>query len=247
MGQFTFSNPFTAFRSHWREFTLPTLPFGGGALNSCFFFLKEKCISKSLPTLNFSFCSSPYRSGGHFGRLEIIYSTSDIDVVASAQADGKDLLAYYHLPKAGVPSSAPTRTVNVSGRADPLAACAAACLRELACQAFSLHAGVKPPACTWVSGGAEQLRPESNVETYEKNGTAAAVLFSARAVAGSDYSPVTARNAFMDDGSGVANLSVPILTDKFPEMDESFGIQILKVNLRAVCVTNFAFVTLILN
>lgn len=163
--------------------------------------------------------------------MEIIYSTSDIDVVASAQADGKDLLAYYDLPKAGVPSSTPIRTVNVTSQADPLAACAAACLRELACQAFSLHAGANPPSCTWVASGAEQLRPKSKVKTYAKNSTAAAVLFSAQAVAGSDYSPVTAQNAYMDDGSGVANLSVPIFTDKSPEMDESFGIQILKVNL----------------
>lgn len=179
--------------------------------------------------------------------MEIIYSTSDIDVVATAQADGKDLLAYFDLPKAGVPSSAPTRPANVSGQADPLSACAAVCLRELACQAFSLHAGVNPPTCTWVTSGAEQLRPKSNVETYAKNSTAAAVLLSAQAVAGSDYIPVTARNAFMDDGSGVANLSVPILTDKFPEMDESFSIRILKVNLGAVCVTDFAFVRLNVN
>lgn len=176
-------------------------------------------------------CSSLCCSGGHFGRLEIIYSTSDIDVVGSALADGKDLLAFYDIPKAGVPSSAPMRTVNVSGEADPLAACAAACLRELACRAFSLHAGVGPPSCTWVTTDAEQLRPKSGVKTYGKNTTAAAVLFSAQAVAGSDYSPVAAQSAFMDDGSGVANLSVPILTDKFPEMDESFAIQILKVDL----------------
>lgn len=65
--------------------------------------------------------------------------------------------------------------------------------------------------------------------TYLKNVTAAAVLFSAQAVAGSDYTPVTAQSAFMEDGSQVANLTVPILTDKFPEMDESFSIQILKV------------------
>lgn len=192
--------------------------------------------------MSISHCSLLHCSGGHFGRLQIIYSTSDIDVVGLAQADGKDLLAYYHLPKAGAPSSAPIRTVNVTGLADPLAACAAACLRELACQAFSLHAGVNPPSCTWVASGAEQLRPKSEVETYAKNATAAAVLFSAQAVAGSDYSPVAARNAFMDDGSGVANLSVPILTDKFPEMDESFAIQILKVNLSAACLTCLACV-----
>lgn len=64
--------------------------------------------------------------------------------------------------------------------------------------------------------------------TYVKNVTAAAVLFSARAVAGSDYTPVTAQSAFMEYGSGIANLTVPILSDTFPEMDESFSIQILK-------------------
>ncbi|XP_075960449.1 adhesion G-protein coupled receptor V1 [Anarhichas minor] len=171
------------------------------------------------------------RRGGHFGRLEIVYSTSEMDIVGLAQADGQNLLMYYDLPKPGVPSTAPLRTVNITGQRDPLAACAAACLRERACQAFSLSSGVTSPSCTWVSSGVDQLTSESQVMTYVKNITAAAVLFSAQAVAGSDYTPVTAQRAFMDDGSGVANLTVPILTDTFPEMDESFSIQILKVEL----------------
>ncbi|XP_051279685.1 adhesion G-protein coupled receptor V1 isoform X2 [Dicentrarchus labrax] len=171
------------------------------------------------------------RRGGHFGRLEIMYSTSEIDVVGLAQADGQNLLMYYDLPKPGVPSTAPLRTVNITGQGDPLAACAAACLRERACQAFSLSSGATPPSCTWVTSGADQLTSKSQVMTYVKNVTAAAVLFSSQAEAGSDYMPVTAQSAFMDDRSGVANLTVPILTDKFPEMDESFSIQILKVEL----------------
>uniref|UniRef100_UPI0037E7935A adhesion G-protein coupled receptor V1 n=1 Tax=Semicossyphus pulcher TaxID=241346 RepID=UPI0037E7935A len=171
------------------------------------------------------------RSGGHFGRLEIMYSTSEFDIVGLAQADGQNLLKYFDLPKPGVPSSAPLRTVDITGQMDPLAACAAACLRERACQAFSLSSEVTPPSCTWVTSGADQLTSNSQVMTYVKNATAAAVLFSAQAEAGSDYTPVTAQSAFMEDGSGIANLSVPILTDKFPEMDESFNIQILKVEL----------------
>ncbi|TKS78901.1 G-protein coupled receptor 98 [Collichthys lucidus] len=174
---------------------------------------------------------SVQRSGGHFGRLEIVYSTFEIDIVGLALDDGQNLLIYYDLPKPGTPSTAPVRTVNITGQGDPLAACAAACLRERACEAFSLSSGVTPPSCTWVTSGADQLSSESQVMTYVKNATAAAVLFSAQAVAGSDYIPVTTQSAFMDDGSGVANLSVPILTDKFPEMDESFAIQILKVEL----------------
>ncbi|KAK5871603.1 hypothetical protein PBY51_004474 [Eleginops maclovinus] len=171
------------------------------------------------------------RSGGHFGRLEIVYSTSAIDIVGLALADGQDLLTYYDVPKPGAPSSAPLRTVNITGQTDPLAACAAACLREAACQAFSLSSGGTPPSCTWVTSGFDLLTSNPQVLTYVKNITAAAVLFSAQAVAGGDYTPVTAQSAFMEDGLGIANLTVPILTDKFPEMDESFLIQILKVEL----------------
>uniref|UniRef100_A0A3Q3GBS3 Adhesion G-protein coupled receptor V1 n=1 Tax=Labrus bergylta TaxID=56723 RepID=A0A3Q3GBS3_9LABR len=171
------------------------------------------------------------RSGGHFGRLEILYSTSEIDVVGLVQKDNQNLLMYYALPKPGIPSVPLLRTVNTTGQTDPLAACAAACLRERACQAFSLSPDMTSPSCTWVTSGADQLTPNSQVITYVKNTTAAAVLFSGQAEAGSDFSPVTAQSAFMDDGSGVTNLSVPILTDKFPEMDESFNIQILQVEL----------------
>lgn len=167
--------------------------------------------------------------GGHFGRLEILYSTSQIDIVGLAHAEGQNLLMYYELPNPGVPSTTLLQTINITGQRDPLAACAAACLREHACQAFSLSSAVTPPSCTWVTSGADQLITKSQVMTYLKNVTAAAVLFSAQAMAGSDYTPVTAQSAFMDAGSGVANLTVLILTDKFPEMDESFSIQMLKV------------------
>lgn len=137
---------------------------------------------------------------------------------------------YYDLPKVGIPSTASMMTVNVTGQTDPLGACAAACLRERACQAFSLSSGESPQSCTWVVSGADKLIVRPQVVTYIKNVTAAAGLFSGQAVAGSDYMPVIAQSAFMEDGSGVANLTVPILTDTSPEMDESFAIEIKKVN-----------------
>lgn len=175
-----------------------------------------------------------YSSGGYFGQLEIVCSTSEIDVVGLAQATGQKLLMYYDLPKAGVPSTASFIKVNVTGQTDPLAACAAACLREQSCQAFSMTSGLTPASCTWVASGSDQLSSKSQVMTYIKNFTATTVLFSARAVAGSDYTPLTAQSAFMEYGSGIANLTVPILTDTFPEMDESFSIQILKVNTHVI-------------
>lgn len=232
MGRSPSSSQFTVSKSHWREFIQPILLSAGGTSNYCFFSRNNSFIFSLLCSL--THIKPPtrflYSSGGHFGSLEIVYSTSEIDIVGLAQADGQNLLMYYDLPKPGVPSTSVVRTANITGQTDPLAACAAICLREQACQAFSLTSGVSPPSCTWVTLGADQLTPKSQVMTYAKNITAAAVLFSAQAVAGSDYTPVTAQSAFMDDQSGVANLSVPILTDKFPEMDESFSIQILKVN-----------------
>ncbi|CAB1321522.1 unnamed protein product [Coregonus sp. 'balchen'] len=174
------------------------------------------------------------RSGGHFSRVEVLYSTSEIDIVSMAQTEGQNLLLYYNPPVSGVPSGTPHRPVNVSSQGDPLAACAAVCLREQACQAFSLSlpGGSSPMAfCTWVTSGAAQLTASAQTLTYAKNTTAAAVLFSSQAVAGSDYTTMTAQTAILEDGSGVANLTVPILTDKLPEMDESFSIRILKVEL----------------
>ncbi|KAF7670351.1 hypothetical protein LDENG_00010120 [Lucifuga dentata] len=171
------------------------------------------------------------RSGGHFGRMKILYSTSEIDIVGLALADGQNLLMYYDPPKPGIPSTAPQKTVNMTAQGDPLAACAAACLREPACQAFSLSSRVTPPSCTLVTSGADKLTTQSQTMTYLKNVTAANVLFGAQAVAGSDYTPVTAQSAFMEDGSEDANLTVPVLTDKISEVDESFSIEILKVEL----------------
>ncbi|XP_019908355.3 adhesion G-protein coupled receptor V1 isoform X2 [Esox lucius] len=167
------------------------------------------------------------RSGGHFGRVEVFYSTAEIDVVGTAQEEGQNLLSYYDRPVPGIPS-APGKPVNISSQGDALADCAAACLREPSCQAFSLSLVA---SCTWVTGSATALIPSNRTLTYAKNATAAAVLFSSQATAGSDYTAVVARQAFLEDGSAVANLTVPILTDKLPEMDESFSVRILKVAL----------------
>ncbi|KAM9822621.1 adhesion G-protein coupled receptor V1 isoform 2-T2 [Syngnathus typhle] len=171
------------------------------------------------------------RSDGHFGRLRILYSTSPIDPLDSAGAEGRNLLTYYDTPKPGLPATPPQGTFNISGLTDSTTACAAACLRERTCQAFSVSSTTIPPSCTWVTSGGEELETRSRVVTYVKNATAAAALYGSRASAGSDYIPVSAQSAFMEDGSGEANLTVLILTDNVAEMDESFAIQIFKVEL----------------
>ncbi|XP_035235780.1 adhesion G-protein coupled receptor V1 isoform X2 [Anguilla anguilla] len=171
------------------------------------------------------------RSGGHFGNLEILYSTSEIDVVSNALKVGQDLLLYFGQPVMAVPSGATRRQVNITSSKQPLVACAAFCLRERACQAFSFSNVSSVATCDWVNEGASQLANSPQFLTYIKNSTATSSLFSSQAIAGSDYLLVTSQVATMFDGAGIANLTVPILTDTLPEVDESFNVYILKVNL----------------
>ncbi|KAJ0067530.1 hypothetical protein NL108_008007, partial [Boleophthalmus pectinirostris] len=170
------------------------------------------------------------RSGGHFGRLDITYSTFGTDLVSSAQDRGQDLLVYYEALKSGVVSGITQRAVNVTGQKDPVSACAAVCLRERTCQAFSVSPVAASPSCIWVTSTAENLTPNPQFLTYVKNATAAAVLFSGQAEANTDYIPVTNQSAFMENGAEFANLTVPILTDKAAEMDERFSIQLIKAS-----------------
>lgn len=130
-----------------------------------------------------------------------------------------------------VPSAAPRRPVNVTSQKQPLVACAASCLRERACQAFSFSNVSGVATCDWVNEGAGQLVNAPQFFTYVKNVTATSSLFSSQATAGSDYLPITSQTTTMLDGAGIANLTVPILTDSLPEVDESFKLYILKVDL----------------
>ncbi|KAJ8285558.1 hypothetical protein GJAV_G00028220 [Gymnothorax javanicus] len=171
------------------------------------------------------------RSGGHFGRLDILYSTSELDVVSIVLKGGQNLLLYFDQPVMSVPSGTPRRPVNITSQKLPLVACAAFCLRERACQAFSFSNASGTATCDWVSEGAGQLVNSPEFLTYVKNMSATSSLFSSQAIAGSDYLPIASQTATMPNGAGIANLTVPILTDSLPEADESFNIHILKVDL----------------
>ncbi|XP_042811947.1 adhesion G-protein coupled receptor V1 [Panthera leo] len=171
------------------------------------------------------------RSGGHFGRLLLFYSTSDIDVVALAVEEGQDLLSYYESPIQGVPDPLWRTWVNVSAMEEPQYTCATLCLKEHACLAFSFFSASEGPHCFWMTSWISPLVNISDSWTYRKNMTRVASLFSGQAVAGSDYEPVTRQWAVMLEGDEFANLTVSILPDDFPEMDESFLISLLEVHL----------------
>ncbi|NWU68697.1 GPR98 protein, partial [Pterocles burchelli] len=171
------------------------------------------------------------RSGGRFGQLQIFYSTSETDVVALAIEQGQDMLACYEPPVQGIPDQ-PTKTkVNVSAASDPLYACATQCLKEQVCSAFTFSSASEIPLCLWRTSEISPLTNTSGFWTYKKNISCTSALFSTQATAGSDYESVTRQWTIMQEGEEFANLTVVILPDSLPELDEKFTISLLKAEL----------------
>ncbi|OXB60111.1 hypothetical protein ASZ78_001978 [Callipepla squamata] len=171
------------------------------------------------------------RSEGRFGQLQIFYSTSDTDIVALAVEQGQDILSYYEFPVQGIPDQPSKTRANVSAASDPVYDCATQCLKEQACSAFTFSSASGVPLCLWLTSEISPLTNTSGFWTYRKNFTSAFTLFSTLAIAGSDYEPVTRRWAIMEEGEEFANLTVTILPDDVPELDEEFTITLLKVEL----------------
>ncbi|XP_016041836.2 adhesion G-protein coupled receptor V1 [Erinaceus europaeus] len=171
------------------------------------------------------------RSGGHFGRLLLLYSTSCIDTVTLAVEEGQDLLSYYEPPVQGAPDLLRRTWVNISAVREPQSFCATLCLKEHACSAFSFLSASEGPQCFWITSWISPTFNNTDFWTYKKNFTRVASLFSGQAVAGSDYEPVTRHWAMMLEDDEFANLTVSVLPDDFPEMDESFLISLLEVHL----------------
>ncbi|XP_073480601.1 adhesion G-protein coupled receptor V1 isoform X2 [Aquarana catesbeiana] len=171
------------------------------------------------------------RSAGRFGRLQVLYSTSEIDVVNLAIEGGQDILSYFEAPASGIPLALSRTSVNVSLTENPLQACAIACLKNQVCSAFSYSRSSGSPQCFWVATLPFQLTNSTQFWTYRKNSTTASILFSSQATAGSDYESVTGQWFTMPEGEEFANLTVSILTDSFPELDEQFIVSLLDVRL----------------
>ncbi|KAL1783722.1 G-protein coupled receptor 98 [Sigmodon hispidus] len=171
------------------------------------------------------------RSGGCFGRLLLFYGTSDIDVVALAIEEGENVLSYYESPTHGMPDPLWRTWVNVSSAEEAQDTCATLCLKEHACSAFSVVSATDGPQCFWMTSWVSLTVNSSDFWIYKKNMTRVASLFSGQAVAGSDYEPVTRQWALMLEGDEFANLTVSVLPDDVPEMDESFLISLLEVHL----------------
>ncbi|XP_029429217.1 adhesion G-protein coupled receptor V1 [Rhinatrema bivittatum] len=170
------------------------------------------------------------RSAGRFGRLQILYSTSEVDVVVLAKEQGLDALSYYELPVEGIPNQPSRTVVNVSAAGNPLDTCATLCLKEQNCSAFSFLRTSGIPQCFWWIAWSN-LKNNTGFWTYRKNSTRVSALFSTQAKAGSDYESITGQWATMLEGEEFANLTVSILTDSWPELDEKFTVSLLSVEL----------------
>ncbi|XP_015282612.1 PREDICTED: G-protein coupled receptor 98 [Gekko japonicus] len=169
------------------------------------------------------------RSGGRFGQLQLFYSTSEVDVVTLAVKQGLDVLSYYEAPVQGAPDPTQLIKVNVSLTRDSLYTCATLCLKEHACSAFSFSSAFG--SCFWAAVLSGPLTNNSGFWTYKKNLTSVSTLFSTQAVANSDYGSVMNQRVIMAELAEFVNLTVNILPDDFPELDEKFIVSLLKVEL----------------
>ncbi|ETE65236.1 G-protein coupled receptor 98, partial [Ophiophagus hannah] len=171
------------------------------------------------------------RSGGRFGQLKIFYSTSDIDFITLAQEQGLDVLCYYEAPIQGIPDESHVTRVNLSLANDSLYTCAILCLKEQACSAFYLSGTSEIPSCFWAASWSSSITNISGFWIYKKNLTTLNAIFSTQAIANNDYEPVTSQWMIMEEGEEFANLTVSILPDDFPELDEKFAISLLQIML----------------
>lgn len=170
-------------------------------------------------------------SGGRFGQLRIYYSTSEIDVATLAMEQGLDVLSYYEAPVQGMPDATQMTRVNVSSANDSLNTCATLCLKEQACAAFSSSTGSEIPSCFWMAYWNGSVTNSSVFWTYNKNFTIISSLLSTQAIASSDYESITRQWVIMAEGAEFANLTVTILPDVFPELDEKFLVSLSQVEL----------------
>ncbi|XP_048383057.2 adhesion G-protein coupled receptor V1 isoform X4 [Stegostoma tigrinum] len=171
------------------------------------------------------------RSGGCFGQLRIFYSTFKIDFVDLLVKEGQDIFSYYEPPITGIASGQPILHENVSLTRDAFHMCAAICLKEEACSAFSFTNISGIAQCSWIASLSNILTNSTEFIIYRKNSSSISALLSTQATAGSDYEPVTELWASMHDGEEFANLSVTIQTDSAPERDEKFSILLSNVEL----------------
>eukprot|EP00058_Branchiostoma_floridae_P024219 XP_002609709.1 hypothetical protein BRAFLDRAFT_102479 [Branchiostoma floridae] len=150
------------------------------------------------------------RSFGTFGDLSLYYSTGMTDLIELA---------------------APTTFVDVSGESNPLEACARVCLLERACSSFQYSSADRN--CSWMVAvdGSQVDTTVTGTDYYQKDTVDANELYASQAQPGVDFVSHQSDVITFPGGLPFFDIPIQIINDTVPELDESFLVQLLRVEL----------------
>ncbi|XP_070543508.1 adhesion G-protein coupled receptor V1-like isoform X2 [Ptychodera flava] len=172
------------------------------------------------------------RSHGTFGDLEVFYSTKEIDLVTAATKGGQSLLDYYLSPLQGSMVGQPKNFIDVSQASFPLGECAGRCIKEKACASFEFRDDSGNIDCLWsLYADSTSFDSSTGFFYYVKDMNKVQPLYDGQAEAGVDFAPVNTGSFQIPDGSNHGYVSVVILNDSIPELDETFQVKLENVRL----------------
>nr|XP_006812422.1 PREDICTED: G protein coupled receptor 98-like protein isoform X1 [Saccoglossus kowalevskii] len=173
------------------------------------------------------------RSRGTFGDLEVFYSTKETSLMMSATAGSDTVLDYYHSPLEGSIMGQPKNYIDVSQMSFPLGECAGRCLQEKACASFEFKDDVNTDVeCWWsLSADSTSFDASTGFSYYVKDMNKVQPLYDGQAAAGVDFAPVNSGSIQISDGASFGYVTVVVLNDSIPELDESFQVKLESVRL----------------
>ncbi|XP_066273052.1 adhesion G-protein coupled receptor V1-like isoform X1 [Branchiostoma lanceolatum] len=171
------------------------------------------------------------RSYGTFGDLSLYYSTGMTDLIEIAGQMGRTVMSYFSSAVQGSIINAPTTFVDVSGESNPLEACARVCLLERACSSFQYSSADRN--CSWmVAVDSSQVDTTvSGTDYYQKDTVDANELYASQAQPGVDFVSHQSDVITFPGGLPFFDIPIQIINDTVPELDESFLVQLLRVEL----------------
>ncbi|XP_035665839.1 adhesion G-protein coupled receptor V1-like [Branchiostoma floridae] len=171
------------------------------------------------------------RSFGTFGDLSLYYSTGMTDLIELAGQMGRTVMSYFSSAVQGSITNAPTTFVDVSGESNPLEACARVCLLERACSSFQYSSADRN--CSWMVAvdGSQVDTTVTGTDYYQKDTVDANELYASQAQPGVDFVSHQSDVITFPGGLPFFDIPIQIINDTVPELDESFLVQLLRVEL----------------
>ncbi|XP_077988560.1 adhesion G-protein coupled receptor V1-like [Glandiceps talaboti] len=172
------------------------------------------------------------RSRGTFGDLEVFYSTEETNLVTKATKDSQSILTYYLSPLQGSMLGQPKNYIDVSETSYPLGVCAERCIQEKACASFEFKDDGVNIECWWsLYADSTSFDSSTGFSYYVKDMNKVQPLYDSQADAGVDFVPVNSGSFQILDGANYGFVSVVILNDSIPELDETFQVKLESVRL----------------